>query len=488
MITDLKPYPAMKDSGVKWLGNVPEHWEVRRVRNVAEMRISNVDKHTIESEQPIRLCNYVDVYKNDYIGPNMPFMQATATKEEITRFHLVAGDVLITKDSEAWDDIGVPALVVESANDLVCGYHLALLRPFDNRLMGGYLLHALQSRGIRSQFHIKANGVTRYGLSYGAIKSVSVPVPSLLEQIAIAWFLDRINRRIRRYIRAKQKLIALLEEQNQTVMHEAVTGRIDVRTSRSYLAYKDSGVEWLGRVPKHWETRRLKSIARLRYGLGQPPQEIKDGLPLLRATNVDHGRILETNLVYIDPFDVPKGRDTFLTKDEIIVVRSGAYTADSAIVTEAYDGAVAGYDMIVTVTGAVPEFIATALLCEYVRDDQLVIASTRFAQPHINAEELGTAVFLIPSLPEQTAILRYLAKARATIGTAIERAHREIALLREYRTRLIADVVTGKLDVREAAARLPEVDPLGEDHIEGPVHGDAGSDLGEVDAAQEVNL
>ncbi len=103
----------LKPSGMEWLGDVPEHWEVRRLRTVAEMRVSNVDKHTQEHEFPVRLCNYVDVYKNDYITQEIPFMDATASQSEIERFRLEKDDVLITKDSEAWDDIGVPALVID---------------------------------------------------------------------------------------------------------------------------------------------------------------------------------------------------------------------------------------------------------------------------------------------------------------------------------------------------------------------------------------
>lgn len=119
MIDDLKPYAAYKDSGVPWLGEVPGHWEVRRQRNAVEMRVSNVDKHCKEGECPVRLCNYADVYKNDRITDRISFMRATATPEEIERFQLLSSDVLITKDSETWNDIGVPALVEYAAPDLV---------------------------------------------------------------------------------------------------------------------------------------------------------------------------------------------------------------------------------------------------------------------------------------------------------------------------------------------------------------------------------
>ena len=106
-----KPYPAYKDSEIEWLGKVPAHWEVRRLGTIAEMRVSNVDKHSRDGELPVRLCNYVDVYKADRIQTEMALMAATATAEEIEKFRLLPGDVLITKDSEAWDDIGVPTLV-----------------------------------------------------------------------------------------------------------------------------------------------------------------------------------------------------------------------------------------------------------------------------------------------------------------------------------------------------------------------------------------
>src|SRR6266545_8430769 len=119
----------------------------------------------------------------------MPFMRATASSEEIARFRLERWDVLITKDSEAWNDIGVPALVEETADDLICGYHLALLRPLRGRLHGEYLFRALQSTDVAYQFHVEANGVTRYGLSHAAIKSVQLPLPPLSEQAAIVRFL-----------------------------------------------------------------------------------------------------------------------------------------------------------------------------------------------------------------------------------------------------------------------------------------------------------
>ena len=230
-----KPYPEYKDSGIPWLGKVPKHWEVQRLRTLVELRVSNVDKRSSESEIPVRLCNYVDVYKNEYIFSDLPFMRATATETEIERFRLQAGDVLITKDSEVWNDIGVPALVVESADDLISGYHLALLRPYWHLISGEYLFRALQSKRVVSQLHISANGVTRFGLSHNAIKSVWIPVPPLSEQAFIEKFLNRQTTKIYSAIDVIRRSIELLREYRTRLIADVVTGQVDVRTIAARL-------------------------------------------------------------------------------------------------------------------------------------------------------------------------------------------------------------------------------------------------------------
>ena len=224
----LDPNVRLKPSGVDWLGDVPEHWEVRRLRTVVEMRVSNVDKHTKEDEFLIRLCNYVDVYKYDRITQAMPFMTATASWDEIERFRLERDDVLITKDSEAWDDIGVPALVVEPADDLISGYHLALLRPY-KEMIGAYLARTLQSKAVAYQFHVRANGVTRYGLTHAGIKSVLVPLPPLPEQRGIVKYLNKTTTEIDYAIARAHLQIELIEEYRTRLIADVVTGKLDVR-------------------------------------------------------------------------------------------------------------------------------------------------------------------------------------------------------------------------------------------------------------------
>ncbi len=224
----LDPNVPMKDSGVEWLGEIPAQWEARRLKSLASVELSNVDKKSVEGEVPVKLCNYVDVYYHDRITDELEFMTATATAEQAQRFALRRGDVLITKDSETPDDIAVPAVVAEDLPGVVCGYHLAQIRPGPG-LNGPFLARAFDAAGPRDQFHAAANGITRFGLSADAIRSSVFAIPPGPEQIAIAAFLDRETARIDALVNKVRSVIDRLSELRTALISAAVTGKIDVR-------------------------------------------------------------------------------------------------------------------------------------------------------------------------------------------------------------------------------------------------------------------
>jgi len=174
------------------------------------------------------------------------------------------------------------------------------------------------------------------------------------------------------------------------------------------------------------------------------------GLPLLRATNIDHGRIVAEGMIYVNPAAVPPDRNAFLRCDEILVVRSGAYTGDSAIVPTEYEGAVAGYDMVVHVVGAIPKYIAYGLLSIPVLKHQIDLCRMRAAQPHLNAKDLGDCLFAVPPLHEQLAIATFLDRKTDEIDAVIAKKERLIALLHEERQALISRAVTRGLDASVA--------------------------------------
>jgi type I restriction enzyme S subunit len=237
----------------RMVGSQSPVWESKPLKAVSAYSVSNVDKFTTDNEIPIRLCNYTDVYNNEFIRLDLDFMQATATADEIRKFGLLVYDVIITKDSESWDDIGIPAIVQETASDLVCGYHLAVLRPMSDRLRGRYLFRCLQAKEIRTQLELASTGVTRFGLPKDAIGKLVLPVPPLERQDAIADFLDRETAKIDALIAAKERLLGILSEKRRALITHAAT-----RGLNPDVPYRDSVIPWLGTIPEHWKTERTK--------------------------------------------------------------------------------------------------------------------------------------------------------------------------------------------------------------------------------------
>lgn len=223
----LNPNVKMKDSGVDWIGEIPEHWEVRKIKDVGNVYSSNIDKKSVEGEEEVFLCNYVDVYYNDSITANLDFMKATAKVDQIKTFTLKKHDVIITKDSESPTDIAIPTWVSQDLDGVVCGYHLSLIRCAES-VLGHYLYYTLESVQIREQFYTRANGVTRYGLSKEAIKNGLIAVPPYNEQLQIAEKLYAVNKEIHDMTEKVKEQIEKLKEYRQSLIYEAVTGKIDV--------------------------------------------------------------------------------------------------------------------------------------------------------------------------------------------------------------------------------------------------------------------
>lgn len=220
---------ALKPSGIDWLGEVPEHWEAALIKHVADVRFSGVDKHSHDYETPVRLCNYTDVYKNARITDDMDLMRATATTAEIARLTLKAGDVILTKDSETPDDIGVPAWVPEDLPGVVCAYHLGLLRPVPDRVLGEFLFRAIGSARTAQQFHVLATGVTRFALGKHDVKNAVIALPPVEEQKTICRRITEECKPLDDAIARTEEEIKLIREYRYRQIADMVTGQVDVR-------------------------------------------------------------------------------------------------------------------------------------------------------------------------------------------------------------------------------------------------------------------
>ncbi|WP_406676173.1 restriction endonuclease subunit S [Neomoorella carbonis] len=443
MITNLKPYLAYKDSGVPWLGEVPVHWEVKPLKRWVSIN-AEVLPDTTAADYQFRYIDIGTVGTGFLIREpqQMRFGDAPSRARRVLR----RGDTIV---STVRTYLKAVYHVDRDVDALVCSTGFAVLTPGPGT-QPRYVSYLAQSSPFTDCISAESVGTAYPAIAESRLSSFHVPVPTPWEQSAIVRFLDYMDRRIRRYIRAKKKLINLLEEYKQALIHRAVTGQIDVRTGQPYPAYKPSGVEWLGDVPVHWDIVPNRAVLRLKKHL---VGKASTDYTLLSLTK---GGIVVRDL------ENPEGKfptsfDTYQVVEpgDIIFCLFDIDETPRAIGLSSLHG---------MITGAYTVFECTdPVVGAYVYLFYLAMDNGKFLKPLytglrkvITKSAFLTAKMPLPTKEEQTAIVEYLDAQTTKIDAAIAAARREIELLREYRTRLIADVVTGKVDVREVAARLPE--------------------------------
>ena len=443
MDTRWRPYPGYKDSGVEWLGRIPASWKICRLKHALSRNDSGVWGEDPDGEGTIVLRS-----TDMTVDGKWDIMEPARRKLSVAEYasaRLRIGDLVVTKSSGSALHLGKTALVTSEveALDGCFSNFMQRLRP-KTGFESGYIYWIINSPIGREQLNYLGSTTTGLAnLNGSVIGSICVPAPGIAEQRVIAAFLDRETAKIDVLMAKHERLIALLQEKRTTLISRAVTKGLDPN-----VPTKNPGIAWLGEIPRHWEVVVLKRLASIRYGLGQPPTESETGTPLIRATNVKHGRIAESGMMYVDPTHVPESRDAELRAGEIIVVRSGAYTGDSTIVPDEYAGAIAGYDMVISTRNGFSPYIAWQLLGPEIYELQFSFHKLRAAQPHLNAEELGSTLVVFPPEPEQRAITAYLDRETAKLDTLIAKAREMIERLQEYRTALISAAVTGKIDAR----------------------------------------
>ena len=459
MTADLQPYPAMKNSGVEWLGEVPAHWEVRRLKSW----LANI----VDQADELPQVNTVVALENveSWTGRVALADSGLMFDSQLKRF--LSGDVLFGKLRPYL------AKVARLTSSGLCVGEFLVLRPRHGNVMGPYFEHLLRSKPIIDAVTASTYGAKMPRADWGFIGGMPVVRPPLPEQAAIVRFLDHADRRIRRYVRAKQKLIVVLEEQKQAVIHQAVTGQIDVRTGRPYPKYKPSHAEWLGAVPESWQVRRSKRVFASRKELAGPNDTQLSATQAYGViAQVDYEKRVGRKVVKI--LRHLERRQHVEIDDFVISMRSfqgglerawetGCIRSSYIVLRPATRLAVGYFGHFFKSIGYITALRSTA---NFIRDGQ-----------DLNYANFCRVDLPFPPIEEQHRIAMVLDRAAVNIDSIIERSRRQIGSLGEYRIRLIADVVTGKLDVREAAG-LPEVDPLaaegdsvdGVDHETGSEH------------------
>jgi type I restriction enzyme, S subunit len=434
MIEGLKPYAEYKESGLPWLGRCPKHWNVRRTKILFHERVQKG-------------------------FPNEPLLAATQTKGVVKKEDYETRTVTAQKDLHLLKLVEVGDYVI-SLRSFQGGIEVAhcrgiispaytVLKP-QKQAVSRYYSHFFKAKPFIDSLSLFVTGIREgQNIDYERLSRAEMPMPPEEEQAAIVRFLDHANRKIDGFIRAKRKLIGLLNEQKQAIIQRAVT-----RGLHPDVPLKPSGIPWLGGIPKHWEARRVKQATRILRGKfshrpRNDPSFYNGPYPFIQTGAVAQADKFIT--CYKQTLNEKGLSVSKLFPSGTLVMTIAANIGDVAILTfqACFPDSIVGFVPASKLDRDYLYFVFRCMKGELLREAPVN------TQGNLNVERIGTMWMPLPPLSEQEQITKYIENETTPFDTAIARTEREIALMQEYRTRLTADLVTGKLDVREAAAHLP---------------------------------
>ena len=413
-------YLACKPSGVPWLGDVPAHWDVAQLGRIGVFSKGSGGTKDDEVPDGIPCVRYGDLYTTHkyFISQTKGYVSPAKTSAYTP---INRGDVLFPTSGETIEEIGKSAVNLMETQ-VLCGGDLIIFRPtapMEPKFVG----YALDCPAAQTQKSLMGRGITIMHIYSSQLKYLWLPLPPVDEQAAIVRYLDAADQRIRVYVSAKERLIALLEEERQAVIHQAVTKGLDPN-----VKLKPSGVEWLGDVPEQWTIRRLKTLCSMKSGNGITTEAIEPTgkYPVYGGNGL-------------------RGYTTEFTHDGTyaLIGRQGALCGN---VHTAQGKFWASEHAVVASLHSANNMEWFVALLEAMNLNQYSISA---AQPGLAVERIANLWSPVPPHREQARTGEYIAELTAAINDAIDRARCQIELIEEYRTRLIADVVTGKIDVRE---------------------------------------
>lgn len=457
MIAELRPYPSMTDSGLPWLGKMPLGWSTHRLKSV----FREVDQRSGTGNEPLLSLRMREGLVDHHAMGGRAIPPSSLVNYKVTR----PGEIVMNRMRAA------AGLFAATRTLGLVSPDYAVLRP-RTRVDLDYFVKLFRTPLMMAIFRLESRGLGTgesgflrlYAERFGML---AVPVPPPVEQAAIARFLGHVDRQIRRYVRAKQKLINLLEEQQQAIIRRAVTRGLDVN-----VQLKPSDVDWLGDVPRHWELRRLKFLARIKTGGRDTVDRKGDGdYPFfVRSQSVER----------IDSFSF----------DGEAVLTAG----DGAGVAKVFHYVVGKFDFHQRVYKCSNfRHVCGRFFFYYFRCTLRYEAFRETAKSTVDSLRLPMLQnfpVLLPPWDEQLEIVELITRETAAVERSLATVRHEVDLLLEYRSRLIADVVTGKLDVREAAARVPGEagEPEPPDEVEPLAEGDEAEGAGLDEPAEAADL
>ncbi len=437
-------YAEYQDSGVEWLGEIPRHWDSKPLKYLCTYN-DEVLPETTAKDAEIQYIDIGSVSAVDGISKieTMIFKDAPSRARRIVR----DGDVIVSTVRTYLEAI---AAINNPPENLIVSTGFAVIRP------NQYLYKSFASYCLRAKGFIKEVVARSVGVSYPAINSsdlVNITIPSIeyVEQVKIANFLDHETAKIDTLIAKQEKLIELLKEKRQAVISHAVTKGLNPDA-----AMKDSGVEWLGQVPEHWDVIAISKVTqKITNGYVGPTRDIlvEEGIPYVQATHIKKGKVNFDNAYFVREKWSNDHAKSILKKDDVLIVQTGAGTGDVGLVSESEEGFNCHALIILQpkkqqLSGS---YLAYCLQSDY-GYATLYSIRTGGMHPHLNCGEVQFVKISVPPLDEQVAISKFIEKNIQDFDQLIEKVKLAIQLMQERRTALISSAVTGKIDVRHHAS------------------------------------
>lgn len=422
----MERYQEYKDSGEQWLGKIPSHWEMKRLGSYFNERKSKVSD---KDYAPL------SVTKNGIL----PQLENVAkSNDSDNRKQVCAGDFVINSRSDRKGSSGVSLLEGSvSLINIVLQPRKSIYSPFCNYL--------LKSNAFIEEYYRNGRGIVAdlWTTRYDEMKSIKLAMPPLSEQAAIVTYLDRVTAQIDKAIAQQQRMIDLLNERKQIIIQHAVTKGLDPNAEMV-----DSGVEWIGKIPKGWKLYKLKHLLQdpLKYGANESASEYNETDPrYIRITDIDNEGNLKNNTVCTIPLH--KALPYMLQKGDLLLARSGATVGKSYLFQEDYKACYAGYLIKACFSKKIsPQFVylytQSASYSKW--KDYILIQSTI---QNISAEKYANLLIPTPPVEVQLSILKYLDPQLDKMNVTLANFNRKIEVLRERKQIIINEVVTGKVKV-----------------------------------------
>ena len=418
--------------------DLPKSWRTKKLKYLFKYSLSSVDRHVYDEELSVHICHYPDVYYNDKIDSVKSLPTGTCTPDELEKFQVLSGDILITKDSESPEDIGVPCLISTRLKNTVCGYHLGIIRH-QSEMDTEYVFRFLQTDYAKGYFYCESSGVTRFGVGKPSVENLELPIPPLEEQRLISHYLGKKTEQIDILIKKMSKKIELLKEKRISLIGQCVTKGLD-----PHVQMKDSGVEWIGKMPNSWRLIRGRFLFEFK-------KEINTGLKNENLLSLTLFGVLNKEY-YSSEGLRPETYSTYqiFSKNDLVFKMIDLENVNTSRVGLVHETGIMSpvYIRHEPKTDKIdPRFSYWFYFDLYKKEIYNSIGSgVRSALKSSDLLELRVPV---PTLKEQKIISRHLDKKTGQIDILIEKIQKKNSLLSEYRQSLISSVVTGKVRVTE---------------------------------------